>query len=96
VLPLHHIFGSEELSAKAAPVASRIPEAHVVISVADSLRLGLDENSRVSLSVDATSVRLPIRISPFIRQGAVGVPVGLQGVPVLPAEAWVRVSGAGA
>jgi NADH-quinone oxidoreductase subunit G len=96
VLPLYHIFGSDELSSLAAPVASRIPAAHVVLSVGDSLRLGLDEGNTVNLVIGDATLRLPIRISAFVRAGTIGLPVGLAGVPRFGTDTWVKLSGAGA
>jgi hypothetical protein len=42
VVPLHHIFGSEELSSHSPPVAERIPEPYLAISPSDASLLEID------------------------------------------------------
>ncbi|HAQ27392.1 MAG TPA: NADH-quinone oxidoreductase subunit G, partial [Pseudomonas sp.] len=41
VVPLHHLFGSEETTALAAPIQSRIPQPYVALAEAEAQRLGV-------------------------------------------------------
>ncbi|WP_312290842.1 molybdopterin-dependent oxidoreductase, partial [Stutzerimonas nitrititolerans] len=43
VVPLHHLFGSEETTALAAPIQSRIPQPYVALAEAEAQRLGVAE-----------------------------------------------------
>ena len=90
LLPLYHIFGSEELSARAPAVASRVPAAYVAIATGDAARLGVAEGGELDLTLGATALRLPVRIDDSLMAGTLGVPVGLPGMPPLPAQAWTR------
>jgi NADH-quinone oxidoreductase subunit G len=93
VLPLYHIFGSEELSARATPVAARIPAAYIALSASDAQRLNIDASDRVLLTLAAATVQLPVQIDATLPAGTIGVPVGLAESPVLlGADVWANIS----
>ncbi|MNF28737.1 NADH-quinone oxidoreductase subunit G [compost metagenome] len=81
VVPLHHLFGSEELSARATPVQERIPRPYVALAKAEAERLGLSEGALLSLSVDGQALRLPLQVRDELAVGLIGLPVGLPGIP---------------
>lgn len=89
-----HIFGSEELSAKAPPVQSRIPAAHVALSATDADALGLAEGAPVAVEIDGISVELPLQRRAGLAAGTVVVPQ-LPGVPFAVAGSVARLRGAG-
>ena len=82
-VPLHHLFGSEETSSLAAPIQSRIPQPYVALAEAEAKRLGVAEGKLLSLRVADRQLQLPVRIDESLGLGLVGLPVGLEGVPVL-------------
>jgi len=92
LLPLHHIYGSEELSARADVVSSQIPAAYIALNAHDAAGLGVQEGGLVSIDLGNTRVALPLRIV-GLPAGAVGLPVGLEGVPAFSANGWASVSG---
>jgi NADH-quinone oxidoreductase subunit G len=81
VLPFAHIFGSEELSARAAPLASLISAAYVALNPRDADALGADENALLEVSLRGETVRLPVRRRSDLPRGTVGLAVGLPGSP---------------
>jgi len=81
VVPIHHLFGSEETSSRAAPVQERIPQAYIALAKAEADRLGVNEGALLSLKVDGQELRLPLRISEELSIGLVALPVGLAGIP---------------
>jgi len=83
VVPLHHLFGSEETTALAAPIQSRIPQPYVALAEAEAQRLGVAEGALLSLRVADRHLQLPVRIDESLSLGLVGLPVGLEGIPVL-------------
>jgi len=91
LLPGHHIFGSEELSARSAPVAALAPRPFLGMAGDDLAALGVAEGDAVVVRLGPEAHRLPT-----VRVG--GLPAGvalLPGVPTappLPLPAWVRVS----
>ena len=82
-MPLHHLFGSDETSALAAPIQSRIPQPYVALAEAEASRAGVAEGELLSLRVADRPLRLPVRIDASLALGLVGLPVGLEGIPVL-------------
>lgn len=93
VVPLHHIFGSEEQSARSDVIRGRSPAAYVALSRADAERLGV--NASATISVDGSSATLPVRISEVLAAGSVGLPMGLPGVPFAVPGSVISVGAAG-
>jgi NADH-quinone oxidoreductase subunit G len=83
VLPLHHIFGSEELSAKSAPVAERMPPNYAALNARELARLGLAAGQGVRLVWNGSSLSLPVRLDDSLPDGGIGLPQGLPGMPVI-------------
>jgi NADH-quinone oxidoreductase subunit G len=86
---LHHLFGSEETSAGAAPLQTRIPAAYALLAKVEADRLGVSDGALLSMSVAGQSLRLPVQITEELAIGVVGLPVGLAGIPALVAGAVV-------
>ncbi len=91
--PLHHIFGSEELSIRSPGVAERAPEPYLALCPEDAAAMGADgEGARVTADLGGVPRTLPVRIVPGLPRGTVGVPVGLPGMPWLPAGLrWISL-----
>lgn len=84
VAPYYHLFGSEELTQRAPVIQTRMPQAYIMLNAADIVDLGLTEGALVELQCAGQTLRLPLRISPHLYPGQVGLPLGLPGVsPVL-------------
>ena len=93
VVASQHIFGSEELSAKAAPVQSRIPAAHVALNAADAEALGLADGALVNVQIDGLTVKLPLQRHAELASGLLAMPL-LPGVPFTLTGGKATVSGA--
>ena len=81
--PLHHIFGSEELSIKASAIAERAPDPYLTLHPDQAQVLGLVESDIVQLFSQSGQYRLPLKIAASLAPGMVGLPVGLPGMPVI-------------
>ncbi|MGK2913175.1 MAG: NADH-quinone oxidoreductase subunit NuoG [Porticoccaceae bacterium] len=90
VLPLYHIFGSDELSAKAAAVASLVPQPYVALATADASHLGIVADTEIAITIGGQPLRLPVRISGSLAAGTAGLPMGLAGIPILGGECWAE------
>jgi NADH-quinone oxidoreductase subunit G len=90
-LPLAHIFGSEELSARAAPLASLIPAAYVALHPADADLFEARENSTLEVSLRGETVFLPLRCRSDLPRGTVGLAVGVPGSPWFAAGATIKL-----
>src|SRR5690606_5446428 len=96
IVPLHHVFGSDELSALSPPVAERIPEPYVAVSADDARELGRADGGRAEVALGDTRVTLAVRVSPTLAHGTLGWPAGLRGLPVVAARtARLRPAAAG-
>lgn len=75
--PLYHIFGSEELSANAAPIRERTPHSYIALSPADAATLDLESGDGAEFSIDDYQFCLAVKIYPELAPGLVGLPMGL-------------------
>jgi NADH-quinone oxidoreductase subunit G len=92
VVPLYHIFGSDELSALSPAIAGLSPRAYVALNSGDARRLGVANGQEAVVSVGDAAYRLPVAINASLPDGVAGLPRGLpplDGV-VLPARARIE------
>jgi NADH-quinone oxidoreductase subunit G len=87
-VPLHHIYGSEELSMLSPPVAGRAPAPYLALNALDAERLGAREGRPLNVALGELHLSLPVRVMASLPAGVAGLPVGLPGQPfvALPAE----------
>ncbi len=88
-VPLHHLFGSEENSSRAAPVQERIPQPYVAMAKDEADRLGVNDGALLALTVGGQTLRLPLAVKEEMGIGLVGLPAGLPGIPAVFAGAVV-------
>ena len=88
MVSLHHIFGSEELSARAKAVAERVPQNYVLINNEDATALQLSSGAILSFEVNRQPYELPVTVSASIPKGIAGMPYGLPGLPFVDLPAW--------
>ena len=93
ILPLHHCFGSEELSARATPIAERSPAAYLALGTEDAERLGLADGVQGELRMDSRAYLLPVRIHAELAAGTAGLPVALSGLTGIRLPAWGEIRG---
>jgi len=79
VFPLHHLFGSEELTAHSDAIQAKATTAYIALNPADIEKLGLGTTDGVQLQHNGA---LPFIARDSVRQGSVGVSVGLSGLNV--------------
>ncbi len=76
-LPLYHIFGSDELSAKSPAVMERIPEVYISLNNMDAQKASIEEGKIIEVSIQNMTLRLPVKLNTDLAAGTVGLPVGL-------------------
>jgi NADH-quinone oxidoreductase subunit G len=77
VVPLYHVFGSEELSALAPGVAELVPKPYVALSPRDADRLQVAEGEEIEMVRSGAARRYPVRIEASLRQGIAGLSADL-------------------
>ena len=98
VVPLYHIFGSEELSRWAPGIAELAPMPYVALGADDAERLGVRDNAghqggEVEIEVEGERRRLPVEQRAELPRGVVGMPVGLGALPAWPlGRVWARIT----
>jgi NADH-quinone oxidoreductase subunit G len=80
IVPLHHIFGSEELSVIAPGVRELAPAPYVALNPDDAGELGVGAGDLAELRFESTFYRLPVQCRADLRRGLAGLPVGLPGL----------------
>ena len=84
VVPLYHIFGSEELSRSAPAIAELSPEPYVALNPEDASSFGKE--------VELFGQRLPVKIATDLPKGLAGVPAGVAPFAGLDLPVWSRIS----
>jgi NADH-quinone oxidoreductase subunit G len=92
LVPLHHVFGSEEQSMLSPPIAALAPAPYVALIPEDAAALGLAAGQPARLQFGSIDCALAVRIEPALQRGVAGVPVGLPGVPMLELPASARIT----
>ncbi|MBL7872533.1 MAG: NADH-quinone oxidoreductase subunit NuoG [Cyclobacteriaceae bacterium] len=87
-VPIHHIFGSEELSAKGAAVSNRVPLPYLLLSKEDAAKLKLTEGEAIEFEIDEQGFKLPVKLCATISTGVAGLPVGLPGLSFIELSSW--------
>jgi len=91
LVPLYHIFGSEELSVVSPGVKELSPSAYVALNNEDAVRLGLRAEDRVEFTIAGTSYRVAWGIRSGLPKGVAGIPVGIEPLQGVQPPAWSRI-----
>lgn len=83
LVPMHCIFGSDELSLSAPGVADLATTAHVAVNAGD-----LMDGEEVEVRCAGGTFRLPVRIRPDLPCGVAGLPAGVPPIAGLSLPAW--------
>ena len=95
-LPLHNIFGSEELSQRSSPVRERAGDHTVRLHPDTAAAAGLADAGRCRLSINGESAEFELRLDDSLPAGHVGVPIGCPGMPYVEAGDPVEIAPDGA
>jgi NADH-quinone oxidoreductase subunit G len=77
VLPLYHIFGSDELSAQSPAIAERVPQAYIGMNDDDALNSSIKEGSILEIALNGKLSWLPVKLNLGLPKGVAGLPKGL-------------------
>ncbi len=91
LVPVHHVFGSDELSLLSPAIRSRTPEAYLAISTRDAARLKLRDGDTVTVGGEGWTFTLPATVTPGLPSHVAALPRGIPGSPVLRLPLWARV-----
>jgi NADH-quinone oxidoreductase subunit G len=92
LVPLYHVFGSEELSSQAPAVAQLAPKPYVALSAADARKLQVEEGAQVEVNLAGTAQKLPVVVHPDLPKGIAGIPAGLVPMEGAGLPVWTSVT----
>lgn len=92
IIPLHHIFGGEELSVQTKALAERVPASYLALNPDDAARLNLSDGDSVELSVNNEVRQLPVKTHAALAPGLAGTPWGLRGMGYLDLPGWGTIA----
>lgn len=88
LVALHHIFGSEELSARGKAISERVPQPYLLVNTDDARELNLESGKPLAFEVNRQPYQLSVTVSDSIPKGIAGMPYGLPGLPFVDLPAW--------
>ena len=91
IVPLYHIFGSDELSVLSPGIAEQSPQPYLALNPSTAANLQAGDGEAVEITLDGVAHSLPVKLSPALPEGTAGLPVGLPGPCGITLPAWSRV-----
>ncbi|MCW3466858.1 NADH-quinone oxidoreductase subunit NuoG [Chitinophaga nivalis] len=91
LVPLFHIFGSEELSVHTPGIAARMPAPYIMLHSADAERLQITAGHLLHFTDNGHHYTLPVIINDTLQQGAAGIPVGLPDMQIAEAPQLIKI-----
>lgn len=77
IIPLPHIFGSEELSIYSPGIAEMTPKPYLAIGTKDALKLSVETGEMIHLQTGKRHFNLPIKIKEELLEGTAGIPFNI-------------------
>jgi len=87
LVPIFHIFGSEELSRHAQGIAQLAPLPYVALNPVEASRSGVNAGEQIKVSIEGSLFELEVMLRADLPRGVAGLPAGLSPVGgiILPA-----------
>jgi NADH-quinone oxidoreductase subunit G len=80
IVPLYHIFGSDETSVQAAALSERVPQPYAALNSDMAARLKVEEETKIRVPIGSATLELPVHIVKGLPNGVVGVPSAIPGI----------------
>ena len=87
LVPIHHIFGSDELSFRAPGIAELAAKPHVAVHAG-----AFSDGETVEVTCAAGTFRLPVRIRPELPRGVAGLSAGVPPLGGVRLPAWGKIA----
>ena len=96
LVPIFHIFGSEELSRRAQGIAQLLPRPYIALNQMAASLLGVKAGELIKVTVDGTQVDFEVALRADLPGGVAGFPVGLSSLDGVVLPAFCKLAPAGA
>jgi len=77
LIPIFHIFGSEELSRQAQGIAQLVAPSYVALNPVDASLSEVEAGEHIKLSIEGSVFEFEVRLRPDLPRGVAGLPAGL-------------------
>lgn len=91
LVPLYHIFGSEELSMLSPGIAERAPVPYLAMNPEDAESLLIEEGKKVEIFFSGATCIVPVVKRASLPRGVAGLPAGLPGMEKVTLPCWGRI-----
>ncbi|MBI5057105.1 MAG: NADH-quinone oxidoreductase subunit NuoG [Nitrospirae bacterium] len=91
IVPLYHIFGSEELSAISGGILELVPKLYLGLNPEDLRSIGKKEGETIELNLLNRKYDLSVKAMPYLPRGIAGLPYGLPGLHGIELPAWGKL-----
>jgi len=91
VVPNPHIFGSEELSAKAPAIAELCKPPCLSLNADDARILGVQAGAEIEITLEAGQLRLPVMLAPELPSGVAAMSADLPETAGFLLPGWARL-----
>ena len=91
LVAVHHIFGSEELSAAAEGIAQLVPQPYLALNWQEMESLHVQEGDAIEMSVNGNQHALTVKAEDSLPDGLAGLPAGLPELANIVFPQWCRL-----
>jgi NADH-quinone oxidoreductase subunit G len=91
LVPLYHIFGSEELCILSPAIAERVPAPYLAMNPEDAESLLIEEGKKVEILISGATCIVPVVKRASLPRGVGGLPAGLPGMEKVTLPCWGRI-----
>jgi NADH-quinone oxidoreductase subunit G len=95
VIPLYHLFGSEELSVLSPGILERSPKPYFALNPADAEAIKIADGDWVEVTVGGATFRIASVHMKSLPEGIAGFPAGIYGADFITLPAWAKVQSKG-
>ncbi|WP_251106638.1 NADH-quinone oxidoreductase subunit NuoG [Alloacidobacterium dinghuense] len=92
LIPIFHIFGSEELSCHAHGIAQLVPRPYVALHSAHASGLGVKAGEEIKVTAGNASLELEVLLRDDLPRGTAGLPAGLVPIDAIPSPALATLA----
>ncbi|QEE28433.1 NADH-quinone oxidoreductase subunit NuoG [Terriglobus albidus] len=92
LIPMFHIFGSEELSLHAQGIGQLSPHPYVALNPVEASQSGVNAGERIKVSVEGSLFELEVALRADLPRGVAGLPAGLSPAKGILLPAFCRLA----
>jgi NADH-quinone oxidoreductase subunit G len=95
IVPLYHLFGSEELSVLSPGILDRSPKPYLALNPSDAKAMSISDGDEIAVLTASGSFRLASVHMKSLPEGMAGFPAGICGADFISLPAWAKVQSKG-